>query len=72
MSSRHTTDYRIISRGVEMLRRGTLPSVLPERLRDEFGLTPERAHKLAASAIELHKKPGKRGKLDTEPFDKLD
>ena len=45
-----------------MLRYGTLPSVLPERLMAEFGLTPERAGELAAVAIEHHKR-------DTKPFD---
>jgi hypothetical protein len=50
------TDREIVTRGLEMLRYGTLPSVLPGRLMDEFGLTPERARELAGKAIEQHKK----------------
>ena len=69
MTSHRTTDYRIIAHAVELLRAGILASDLSDRLREEFGLTPEQAHELAASAIVLHKKPGRRGKLDTKPFD---
>jgi hypothetical protein len=56
------TDREIISRGVKMLRYGTLPSVLSGRLMTEFGPTSKRAGELAAVAIERHKK-------DTKPFD---
>jgi hypothetical protein len=65
------TDSQIIKRGIELLRFGTLASDLPDRLRDEFWLTPERARELADRAIEFSKKPSRnrRGKIDTKPFD---
>jgi hypothetical protein len=68
--SRRTTDYRIVTRGVELLRFGILDSNLSDRLREEFGLALERARELAGRAIEIHKKPAKRGRLDTKPLDK--
>jgi hypothetical protein len=63
-------NYQIITRALEMLRFGILTNDLPDRLIDEFGLTPERAHELAAEAIRLHKKSGMRTKLDTRSFGK--
>lgn len=72
MTSHPTTDYRIIAHTLELLRAGILASDLADRLRDEFGLTPERAKELTDKAKELYKKPGKRGKLGTKPLDKLD
>ena len=62
------TDYQIIARGVELLRFGILARDLPGRLREEFWLTPERAGELAGEAIELYKKPKRRGRVDTKPF----
>lgn len=67
---RRPSDYQIIVRAVEMLRFRILSSDLPDRLMDEFGLTPERAHELAEEAIRLHKKTGMRTKLDTQSFGK--
>lgn len=60
------TDRQIIARALELLKAGILASNLPERLMDEFGLTPERARELAGKAVEQQKK---RGKMDTKPLD---
>jgi hypothetical protein len=68
--TRRPSDYQIITRALEMLKSGILTSNLSERLMDEFGLTPDRAHDLAEEAIKLHKKPGRRGRMDTKPIDK--
>jgi hypothetical protein len=64
------TDYQVVIRGVELLRSGILISDLPDRLREDFWLPPNRARELADRAIEIHKKPAKRGRLDTNPLDK--
>ena len=68
--TRRPNDRQVIARALELLHAGFLVSNLPEQLIDELGLTPERAKELTDKAIKLHKKPGKRGKLDTRPIDK--
>lgn len=60
------TDAQIITFAVGLLRAGILPSAIPNRLMEEYGLTKEKARELAGEAIERHKK---RGKLDTKPLD---
>lgn len=70
--TRRTTDYAIIARAMELLRAGILPAAVPDRLMEEFGIGAERARELAGRAVEVWKKPyrrGKRGRLDTKPFD---
>lgn len=62
MSDRRPTDREIITRGVELLNAGVLASGLPNWLQIEFGLTPEKARKMATEAIKRHKK-------DTKPLD---
>ena len=69
---RRTTDYKIIIRALDLLKSGLVANNLPERLKDEFGLNPERAKELTDKAKELYKMRGKRGRLDTKPLDKLD
>ena len=69
MTRRQAKDYRVIVRGVELLRAELLVSALPATLITEFGLTPEKAAELAGRTVEIHKMPGRRGKLDTKPFD---
>ena len=64
--SNQPTDREIISHGLELLRDGVLYSALTGRLTKEFGLTSERARKLAAEAITQRKA---EGKLGTKPFD---
>ena len=69
---RRPNDNEIVTRAVELLAHGLLPSVLPSTLMREFGLTAEKAHDLASDAIKRHeekKEPGKRDRLDTEPID---
>ena len=56
------TDYPVVSRGVELLRQGTLARDLSDRLSIEFGLPPERAGELADRAIDLYEKPAKPAK----------
>jgi hypothetical protein len=70
-NSRRPTDNQVIKHGMELLRFGTLAGDLPDRLRDEFGLTSERARDLADRAIAFSKKPSlsRRGRMDTKPFD---
>ena len=67
---RRPSDHQIITRAIEMLRFRILASDLPDRLIDEFGLTPERAQELAREAIHLYKKSGMHSKLDTKSFGK--
>lgn len=64
MTDRRPRDSEIINRGVELLEAGVLASGIPNRLMDEYSLTPEKARELAGKAIERHK----RGK-DTKPLD---
>ena len=59
--SNQPTDREIISHGLELLRDGVLYSALTGRLTKEFGLTSERARKLAAEAITRRKAEGKLG-----------
>ena len=69
---RRPTDGQVVARALELLAAGLLPSVLPSALMNEFGLTAEQAGDLASDAIKRHEKkkePGRRGKLDTKPFD---
>ena len=44
-------DSQIITRALELLKAGLLPSNLPERLMAEFGITPKRARRLAGVAL---------------------
>lgn len=67
MSSR-PTDAQIITFAVGLLRAGILPSAIPNRLMEEYSLTPKRARELATEAFKRHKKP-RRGKLDTKELD---
>jgi hypothetical protein len=67
---RRPTDHQIVSRALEMLNFGILASDLPDRLIEEFWLTPERAYELADRAIEIYKKPKRRSRLDTKSLDK--
>jgi len=46
------TDAEIIARALALLESGLLPSAVPERLMSEFGITADRARRLAAAAIE--------------------
>lgn len=69
MTNRRPTDAQIITFGVGLLKAGILPSAIPGRLMDEFGLTPERAGTLAAKALQRHHQRG-RGRLSTKPIDK--
>ena len=66
--SNQPTDREIIGHGLELLRDGVFYSALSGRLIKEFGLTSERARKLAAEAITRRKAEGKPGKLGTKPF----
>ena len=67
--TQRTIDYAIIIRALDLLRAGILASAIPDRLMDDFSITPEKARELAAEAIKRHKR-GKRGRLDTKPIDK--
>lgn len=62
---RKPTDAQIISFAMALLRAGILPSAIPARLMEEYGLTPEKAGELAGKAISRHR----RGRLDTKPLD---
>lgn len=42
---------KVIKRGVELLRTGTLPSVLPQKLMSEFELTQQVAKELGGAAL---------------------
>jgi len=46
------TDKEVITRALELLKAGILASAIPARLMDEFGISPERARKLAGKAVE--------------------
>jgi len=46
------TDAQIVRRGLELLAGGLLASGVPARLMSEFGLTAERAQRLATIAVE--------------------
>lgn len=63
--TRRPSDREIITRALELLRAGSLPSALPGRLMTEFGLTPEKAAEMTGRAISRHR----RGKLDTKELD---
>jgi DNA-binding NarL/FixJ family response regulator len=67
---RRPSDYKVISRAMELLRSGTLASDLADRLSEEFGLRPERTGELANRAIELHKKPARRARVYSKLPDK--
>jgi hypothetical protein len=45
------TRAQIIAAGVTLLRAGVLPSVLPQMMMSELGLSPEAAAALAGQAI---------------------
>ena len=66
------TNYRIITHGVELLKSDTSAGELPGRLVDEFGLTPDLARELAGKAVEIHRKPRRRSRLDTRPLDGME
>lgn len=51
MSSR-PTDAKITAFAVALLAAGILPSAIPGRLMDEFGLSAEKAGELAGRAVE--------------------
>ena len=55
--SRRRADAVIIEHALELLAEGLLPSGLPQRLMNEFGITAARARELADKAIEIHKNP---------------
>lgn len=54
--SKNPTEAQIIQEGVEILSAGLLASALPQSLIEEFGITPERARKLAGEALQRYKK----------------
>lgn len=67
---RRASDHTIIVRALELLKSGILSSILPNKLFEEFGIGAVRARELAGRAIEIHKNPGRGGKLGTKPLDK--
>lgn len=45
-------DRQIITHGLKLLRAGVLSSNLPNRLMEEYSLTPDKAREMARKAIE--------------------
>lgn len=52
-------DRVIVDRAIELLYEGVLPSVLPSRLMEEYGLSPSRAQYLAGWAVRSYKEQTK-------------
>ncbi len=45
------TDRQIIDRAIELLKAGSLASMLPLRLMDEYNISMKKAHRLAGAAV---------------------
>lgn len=55
MTDRRPTDRQMITRALTLLRAGVLSSNLPNRLMEDFSLTPDKAREMAGKALERHK-----------------